>query len=114
MQAVAEVIVNRTKAKGFPNSVCKVVKQNVQFSYLNKAKGRINLDVSEITSSKNPLIASKARKSIDISNKILDGAYQRLLPYDTLWFHTKQVQPGWSKKFVRVKTIDNHHFYRRK
>lgn len=112
MQAVAEVINNRVVAKGFPKTICKVVTSNRQFSYLNGSKHKIRIDISRFEQSRDILVQRKALLTKEIATKILDGSYQRQVPYDTLYFHTKDVSPAWSKKFKRVKTIGGHHFYK--
>jgi spore germination cell wall hydrolase CwlJ-like protein len=41
--AVAEVILNRTKHKNYPSTICKVVQQPYQMSYRNNSKANAKL-----------------------------------------------------------------------
>jgi len=97
--AVAEVILNRASSGKYPTSLCGVVKQKSQFSFVRG--GRI------------PPIAKSSeawRKAVAIAHiakrELADtGAKQ------ALFFHARYVSPKWSKR-PRVASIGNHIFYR--
>lgn len=96
--AVADVIINRTKSGRFPGDVCSVVKQPGQFSFVRG--GSI------------PAIdADRAgyRTAVAVAKVALRAAWQNPAS-DALFFHARQVAPGWGMK--KVAAIGNHVFYR--
>lgn len=99
--AVAEVILNRVESGRFPNSICGVVKQGssagCQFSY-NCGKPRPITDRAAYAR-----VQSVARAALVSPRSLTDGA---------TYFHTPQVRPSWSRRFVKTVQIDNHIFYR--
>lgn len=104
--AVSSVILNRTEAKGFPSTICGVVKEQKvkgvsQFSYRDNQK-LLQKPIDKLSYQQMQLIAwyslSLHQKGIDNSN----GA---------LYYHSKNVKPTWSKVFTRTAVIGNHVFY---
>ena len=96
--AVADVIINRTKSGRFPGDVCSVVKQRGQFSFVRG--GSI------------PVIdANRAgyRTAIAVAKVALRAAWENPAS-DALFFHARQVAPGWG--LTKVAAIGNHIFYR--
>jgi spore germination cell wall hydrolase CwlJ-like protein len=96
--SVAEVVLNRARSGRFPASVCGVVKQRGQFSFIRG--GRI------------PAIARASlawKRAVAIAHiardKLADGGAPR-----ALFFHARRVSPGW--KLTRVAAVGNHIFYR--
>ena len=100
--AVAEVILNRVDSALYPRSVCGVVKQRggggCQFSYVCDGKKRMREKVAADLSGR-------------IARAMLDGA-PRLLTDGATHFHTRQVRPGWSRRFAHTASIGAHLFYR--
>lgn len=103
--AVAEVILNRVASPGFPDTVCGVVNQGsgkrfgCQFTYA--CDGRAET-IAE------PKAYARVAK---IARAMLDGA-PRALTDGATYYHTLNVHPSWSRKFLRTATIGAHHFYR--
>lgn len=103
--AVAEVILNRVASRRFPNSVCSVVNQGTgkrfqcQFTYTCDGAKEV---ISEKTA---------WRRVGKVARLMLDGAPRKLTEGAT-HYHTKAVNPRWSRKFARTTTIGVHHFYR--
>jgi spore germination cell wall hydrolase CwlJ-like protein len=96
--SVAEVILNRTRSGRFPASVCGVVKQRGQFSFVRG--GRIPAVARASLAWKRAVaIAHIARE------QLADGGAPR-----ALFFHARRVSPGW--KLIRVAAVGNHIFYR--
>lgn len=96
--SVAEVILNRTRSGRFPASVCAVVKQRGQFSFVRG--GRIPAVARASLAWKRAVaIAHIARE------RLADGAAPR-----ALFFHARYVSPRW--KLTRVAAVGNHIFYR--
>lgn len=97
--AVAEVILNRVENSQWPNSICGVVKQGCQFSFMCDGKPE---EISER--------AAFARAG-KIARLMIDGA-PRQLTYGATFFHTVHVKPGWSRRMARTTSIGDHLFYR--
>jgi N-acetylmuramoyl-L-alanine amidase len=96
--AVAQVVLNRTTSGRFPSSVCGVVFQRSQFSFV-RGNGF-------------PAIARGSQQWKDAVG-VARVAQQGLHKSDVgkaLFFHARYVSPGW--KLARVGTIGNHVFYR--
>ncbi|WP_405053330.1 cell wall hydrolase [Sphingopyxis sp. BE259] len=95
--AVAHVVINRAQSGRFPKSLCGVVHQKSQFSFVRGGKMPA---VREGTQWANAIaIAQIAR----------DGSWKNHAP-GALFFHARYVSPGWRK--TRIAQIDNHIFYR--
>lgn len=96
--AVAEVILNRASSGRFPSSVCGVVKQKSQFSFVRG--GRIpSIPRSSEAWRKAVAIAHIAKK--DLADSDVGKA---------MFFHARYVSPRW--RLTRVASIGNHIFYR--
>jgi N-acetylmuramoyl-L-alanine amidase len=95
---VAEVVLNRARSGRFAPTVCGVVKQRGQFSFVRG--GRI------------PPVARSSeawRRAVAIAHiareDLADGGAPK-----ALFFHARYVRPGW--KLRRVAAVGNHIFYR--
>ncbi|HYJ51903.1 MAG TPA: cell wall hydrolase [Allosphingosinicella sp.] len=96
--AVAEVIINRSRSGRFASTICGVVRQRGQFSFVHgghipaapqaSRDWRIAVAIAEI-----------ARRDL------ADGGAPR-----ALFFHARRAHPGW--RLTRVATVGNHIFYR--
>ncbi|WP_247594714.1 cell wall hydrolase [Sphingopyxis sp. PAMC25046] len=95
--AVAHVVINRAQSGRFPKSLCGVVLQKSQFSFVRG--GRM------------PAIRQGAQwnNAVAIAQIARDGSWKNHAP-GALFFHARYVSPGWRK--TRVAQIDNHIFYR--
>lgn len=104
--AVAEVILNRVDSATFPDTICGVVNQGTgrkyqcQFTYTCDGYKEV---INEPTTYK--------RVSNVAHVMLLNGA-PRELTNGATHYHTKAVNPRWSRKFPRTTTIGVHHFYR--
>ena len=97
--SVAEVVLNRARSGRFPASICGVVKQRGQFSFVRG--GRLPA-VRRDSAAWRKAVAVAHIASADLA----DGAAPK-----ALFFHARRVAPGWSRA-TRVATIGNHVFYR--
>lgn len=98
--AVAEVVLNRATSGQYPETICEVVTQPWQFSFVN-ATGRIP--------SANR--ASEAwRRAVAVA-RIAERGASRLLPRDVLWYHADYVAPSWGRRLARNAKIGLHIFY---
>ncbi len=95
--AVANVIINRTASGRFPKSICGVVKQPGQFSFVRGGAM--------------PAIRSgtQYRTAMAIAQVAIDKQWANPAP-NALYFHARYVSPGWNRP--RVTTIGNHIFFR--
>ena len=95
--AVAHVVINRAQSGRFPTSLCGVVYQKRQFSFVRG--GRM------------PAIREGAQwdNAVAIAQIARDGSWKNHAP-GALFFHARYVSPGWRK--TRIAQIDNHIFYR--
>jgi len=95
--AVAHVVLNRAKSGRFPTSLCGVVHQKSQFSFVRGGKM--------------PAVRNGGQwnNAIAIAQIARDGSWKNHAP-GALFFHARYVSPGWRK--TRVAQIDNHIFYR--
>ena len=96
--AVASVVINRSRSGEFPDSICGVVHQPSQFSFLRG--GRIP-DVKTSSRDWREAVAIAQIAMADAWNSEAEGA---------LYFHARRVSPGWNRS--RLAAIDNHIFYR--
>ena len=96
---VAEVVLNRARSGKFPSSVCGVVKQRGQFSFIRRG-GFPPIARASAAWKKAVAIATIARKDL------ADGAAPR-----ALFFHATYVSPRW-RGLTRVATVGRHVFYR--
>lgn len=96
--AVARVIINRVKSGRFADSVCGVVFQPSQFSFV---RGNNMPAVREHSRSWREAVAIAQIAMNDSWDSLAEGA---------LYFHARRVSPGWGKP--KLASIDNHIFYR--
>ncbi len=103
--AVAQVVLNRVRTRGFPKSVCGVVfqgaarTQGCQFSFACDGSMRHGLE---------HLAWVRAQK---IALRAMSGAVVSGVGNAT-HFHTLDVQPDWQGSLLRVTQIGMHIFYR--
>lgn len=95
--AVAQTILNRTKSGRFPKSICSVLTQAGQFSFVRggvvpSAEGRGGWSTA--------VAVAKVAHA-----ELWDGAADK-----ALFFHARRVAPGW--RMQKVAAIGNHVFYR--
>ena len=97
-KAVASVTMNRVRSKKYPKTVCAVVRQPNQFSWVGRQRpapiSRIDPDIISIA---RRYVLSYNPAKMDVTN----GAIS---------FHSTRVNPRW--KLKRVAQIGNHVFYR--
>lgn len=96
--AVAEVILNRTESGRFPRSVCGVLKQRGQFSFVRG--GQLPQPPAGARAWKTALGVAKVARGDMWDSKVSNALY----------FHARYVSPGWRR--ARVGSVGNHVFYR--
>jgi spore germination cell wall hydrolase CwlJ-like protein len=96
--AVAQTIINRTTSGHFPETVCGVVRQPGQFSFL---KGGSIPEPSHENAA--------WKRAVAIATIARQGLWKQVAP-SALFFHARRVSPGWGK--IRVASLGNHIFFR--
>jgi spore germination cell wall hydrolase CwlJ-like protein len=98
--AVAQVVLNRAASGTFPSSICAVVTQPAQFSFVRR--GRIpEADRTSDCWHKALAIADIARKRA-LANEVASNV---------LWYHATYVSPSWGRQKTRFAQIGSHIFY---
>jgi hypothetical protein len=98
--AVAEVIMNRARSGRYPTTLCGVVKQPWQFSFVRGGRFPAVNQASPAWSYAQALTRIAANRQADA------------LPEDVLWYHADYVAPSWGRRLSRVEKIGAHIFYR--
>lgn len=96
--SVAEVIINRSRSGRFASSICGVVRQAGQFSFVRRG-----------VIPQPPQAARNWRTAVAISRIAMDDLADSPAE-NALFFHARRVNPGW--RLRRVATVGNHVFYR--
>lgn len=96
--AVARVIINRARSGRFADSLCGVVFQRGQFSFVRGG------DIPPVRAE-----SRDWREAVAIAQIALKDSWDSLAE-GALFFHARRVSPGWGK--ARLAVIDNHVFYR--
>jgi spore germination cell wall hydrolase CwlJ-like protein len=98
--AVAEVVLNRASSGRYPASLCAVVTQKAQFSFVRRG-------------GKFPKANRKSdawRKAVAIAH-IAEAKLATELKPDVLWYHATYVTPSWGRRLTRQTQIGLHIFY---
>jgi len=95
--AVAQVIINRSQSGRFASTLCGVVKQPSQFSFVRRGSF--------------PAIRENAqwRSAMGVAQVAMKGLHKGPAA-SALFFHAKRVSPGWGKR--PLASVGNHIFYR--
>jgi len=96
--AVAKVVLARRDSGRFPNSVCAVVYQPSQFSFVRGGS------MPPINTSSNAW-----RRAVAISKIAMDDQWDSPVE-GALFFHARHVSPRW--RLTRMAAVDNHVFYK--
>ena len=95
--AVAEVILNRSKSGRFPKSVCSVITQRGQFSFVR------NGHVPTVPANR------QYRTAVAVARVALADSWD-IPASDAMYLHARHAAPGWHRE--QVASIGNHVFYR--
>ena len=93
--AVKKVILNRVDDRRWPNTVCGVVYQPMQFSFANGGKPAVT-----------DIMAWEG--AVRIANRKSSGRFYMATHY----FNPRAAMPSWARKLTFIQTIGNHDFYR--
>jgi spore germination cell wall hydrolase CwlJ-like protein len=98
--AVADVILQRQHSKHHPSTICGVVYQAYQFSFVSDGSMLKEIDLEAWN------------KADGLSKRILSGELRTGLTGRALFYHAKHVRPDWADAMVKTTEIGNHVFYR--
>lgn len=101
-EAVAEVILQRTRSKAHPNSVCGVVHEPHQFSYRYDGSMQHKPE------------SAAWEAANDLAARILKGDVVTSMTRKAMFYHTVDVLPDWASTMVMTARIGDHIFYRPK
>lgn len=96
--AVARVVMARAKSGRFASTLCGVVYQKSQFSFV-RGNSMPRIDTG----------GNHWRNAVAISKIALNDGWKSPVE-GALFFHARRVSPGW--RLTRLGTVDNHVFYR--
>jgi N-acetylmuramoyl-L-alanine amidase len=96
--AVARVVMARSKSGRFASTLCGVVYQKSQFSFI-RGNSMPRIDTG----------STHWRNAVAISKIALSNSWKSPVE-GALFFHARRVSPGW--RLTRLGTVDNHVFYR--
>lgn len=99
--AVAQVVLNRAGSGIYPSSICDVVTQPAQFSFIRNGEFPPIDHDSELWHQA-LAVADIARRQLV---QEIDG--------DVLWYHADYVSPGWGQRLTRAAQIGRHIFYQK-
>ena len=97
--AVAEVVINRARSGRFAPTLCGVVRQPYQFSFVRR--GAIP---------EPPRSSRDWHRAVAIARIATDRLAEGGAP-NALFFHARRINPGW-RRLTRIATVGNHVFYR--
>ena len=97
--AVANVVLNRAKSGVYPTTICEVVTQPWQFSFIRQ--GRFPT----------PDRDSEAWREAAAVAAIAQKNLMQIVPQNVLWYHADYVAPSWGRRLTRVAQIGAHIFY---
>ena len=100
VKAVAQVIINRTAhPTRWKDTVHGVIHEPWQFSYLWDG------------STKKAMKKEQHKRMAVLAHKVLSGELESPVA-DSVFYHTKIVNPGWSKRVTKVGVLGDHIFYK--
>lgn len=102
--AVAQVVLNRVRARKFPKSVCEVVFQGAQ-------RGHSCQFSFACDGSMNRALSLEAwTRAETVAAQVL-GGYTVAAVGTATHYHTRRVSPGWSGRMTKLAVIGAHVFY---
>lgn len=97
--AVADVVLNRVEAPEYPDTICEVVVQPWQFSFV---RDRVIPNADR---------RSEAWAKAVAVSRIAEAGALSMVPKNVLWYHADYVAPVWGKRLARQDKIGVHIFY---
>jgi spore germination cell wall hydrolase CwlJ-like protein len=105
--AVAEVTLNRTRARNFPHTICAVVHE----ARWDPARRRFVADFSWTElGALSPDEGAAWRQALAVASAEYDDLHQDLVP-GALYYHATSIRPSWARARKPVARIGHHIFY---
>jgi len=99
-EAVAEVILHRARSGRHPKTICGVVREPSQFSFIGDGSMLRELDIESW------------EKAKGLSERIMRREIVTSMTGRALYYHAVNVRPVWADSMVMTAQIGNHVFYR--
>ena len=97
--AVADVVLNRSRSGRYPTTICAVVTQRAQFSFIRNGRFPPIQKSSEAW-----------RRAVAMARTAQERLANGVAP-NVLWYHADYVTPIWRHNLTRVTKIGAHLFY---
>ena len=107
IRAVMSVIYNRKNHKNYPNTFCKVILQDKQFSAFNSNKSLATKRLKPVKG----LDEEAYTKVAGIAQEAVVGAFKPVLEPSVLWYAKHNVNKRWMKTLKTHLIIGEHKFY---
>lgn len=99
--SVGLVTITRMRQERWPDTLCEVVNDPHQFSWVGD--DQINKNINDHMAYLNAL---------DLSSRLLHGEFDGVLSvFNANHYHSTKVRPKWTKQMERLATIGDHVFY---
>ena len=108
---VSKTILNRTRSERFPQSVCKVVYQKHQFSFVHQIPMNKQYVIPKTE------LEKQTFRQVEFASFISIWADRLGIDFtdNSKYYHSTRVKPKWDySKLVKTKVVGNHVFYKRK
>ncbi|MEO1093072.1 MAG: cell wall hydrolase [Pseudomonadota bacterium] len=102
--AVAHVVLNRVADRRYPDAVCDVIWQPKQFSWTHDGR-------SDAVRFANPADRRVWKELVSLSVDVVSGSTADPTGGAT-HYHTRYVNPAWSKRLRKLVRIEDHIYYR--
>lgn len=110
--AVANVVINRTNDRRYPDTICGVVKQGKKDKSGNMIRNQCQFSWYCDGKSDNPTNIDAWVNAQMIAWNMIENGQFRGLAEGATHYHADYVNPKWAKEFTLVGRIGEHVFYR--
>lgn len=112
--AVADVVLNRVQAQGFPSTICGVVKQAHRDKNGNPKRNKCQFSWYCDKNLDSPKEAKAWQRAQYLAYAMIHKNHLRGITSGSTHYHAKYVSPYWNKSFTKVTQIGAHIYYRPK
>jgi spore germination cell wall hydrolase CwlJ-like protein len=107
--AVGDVILNRVRDEGYPDTVCEVVYENAHMR--NRCQFSFACDgISDVPTETQTYLEIEIRAMQLLACRGVCGSLTERISYST-HYHASYVQPDWSKVLTFIRRVGHHLFY---
>lgn len=102
---VLNSVFNRVNSKHYPSTPCGVIKQKYQYSWTSDKRSDVMKDTKQVK-----------RLTLLVDNYIINKELFLSMSQGVDHYHHVSITPEWSasKRMLKVATVDQHVFYKRK